>query len=82
MRRNKRNKILKKISSDKELICKKELFTALVPNIKIGTYKGRTIIANSIFPLFNVRVSAAATEPNKLIVGVPITKLKNRISVV
>ena len=39
-------------------------------------------MANSIFPLFSVSVSAAATEPNKLIVGVPITKLKNRISVV
>ena len=57
---------------------KYELFTALVPKINIGIYIGKTIIDIRILFLFKLIVKAAAIEPIKLIVGVPMISVMNR----
>ena len=58
------------------------MLTALVPNISIGIYNGKTIIETNILFFLRLIVNAAAMDPIKLIVGVPINNVINKVNVV
>lgn len=50
-------------------------FTAALPNIKTGMYKGSMSSEINIPPRFNPTVSAAPMQPSKLRMAVPSSKL-------
>ncbi len=58
---------------------KNELFTAFVPKINIGTYRGNTIKDKRILFDLKLIVNAAAIEPIKVSEGVPTSKLRKRM---